>query len=53
MGYKLLGWFVWQRWKRDMRRRVRNVATASAIVLAAGLVVDAVVAAQRQQQRSD
>ena len=53
MGYKLLGWFMWQRWKRDMRRRVRHDVRASAIVLAAGLVVGAVVAVQRQQQRSD
>jgi uncharacterized membrane protein YidH (DUF202 family) len=52
MGYKLLGWFVWQRWKRDMRRRARHVAMASAIVFAAGLVVGAAVAVQRLKQRS-
>ena len=50
MGYKLLGFFVWQALKLYMRQRARGVAGKAAIAgVVIGLIVGAGVVAQRQQ----
>ena len=52
MGYKLLGFVVWQALKLYWRQRIRAIAGKAAIAGAAiGLIVGAAVVAQRQHSR--
>jgi hypothetical protein len=49
MGYKILGFAVWQGGKWYLRRRFHGVGRKAAIALLGGLVIAGGVAAQRQQ----
>jgi hypothetical protein len=49
MGYKLLGFAVWQGGKWYMRRRAGDFARKAAITGVAALAVGGLVVAQRQQ----
>jgi hypothetical protein len=49
MGYKLLGFAVWQGGKWYLRRRMQGVARKAAIGALAAVVVGGLIAAQRQQ----
>jgi hypothetical protein len=49
MGYKLLGFIVWQGAKLYLRRRTSPVARKAAIAGVAGLALGGLVAAQRQR----
>ncbi len=49
MGYKVLGFAVWQGGKWYLRRRMQGVARKAAIASLAALVLGGLVAAQRQQ----
>jgi hypothetical protein len=48
MGYKLLGFLVWQGGKWYLRRRMPDVRRKAAIAGVAGLVVGGLIVAQRQ-----
>jgi hypothetical protein len=52
MGYKLLGFAVWQGGKWYLRRRMQGAARKAAIAGVAGLVVLGAVAVVRQQGSS-
>ena len=49
MGYKLLGFVVWQGGKWYLRRRMQGTARKAAIAGAAGLAVLGAAAVVRQQ----
>jgi hypothetical protein len=49
MGYKLLGFAVWQGGKWYLRRRTQGLRRKAAIAGLAGLVLAGVFVAQRQQ----
>jgi hypothetical protein len=49
MGYKLLGFAVWQGGKWYVRRRMRGAVRKVAIAALAAAVIGAVIAVQRQQ----
>jgi hypothetical protein len=49
MGYKLLGFVVWQVGKRYAKRRFHGARRKIAVATVAAVVVGGVVAAQRQQ----
>ena len=53
MGYKVLGFVVWQAGKWYLRRRMQGVGRKVAIAGLAGLVVGGVIVAQRQHSSSD
>jgi hypothetical protein len=53
MGYKLLGFVVWQGGKLYLRRRISGFALKAAVGGLAALVVAGVFAAQKQQQSSN
>jgi hypothetical protein len=53
MGYKILGFAVWQGGKWYLRRRFQGARRKAAIALLAGLVVAGGVAVQRQQSSHD
>jgi hypothetical protein len=52
MGYKLLGFAVWQGGKWYLRRRMQGVARKAAIGGLAALVIAGLFAAQRQHGES-
>jgi hypothetical protein len=52
MGYKLLGFAVWQGGKWYVRRRTTGVARKAAIGSLAALALGGAIAAQRQQASS-
>ncbi len=52
MGYKILGFAVWQGGKWYVRRRMRGSARKAAIAGAAGLAAVGAVAVVRQQGSS-
>jgi hypothetical protein len=52
MGYKLLGFAVWQGGKWYLRRRTQGLRRKAAVAALAGVVVAGVVVAQRQQASS-
>lgn len=49
MGYKLLGFVVWQGGKWYLRKRVSGAARKAAIAGLAAAVVGGLIAVQRQQ----
>ncbi len=49
MGYKLLGYIVWQAGKWYARRRAREARSSLAAAAVVGLVIAGVVAAVRQK----
>jgi hypothetical protein len=49
MGYKLLGFVVWQGGKWYVRRRLHGAARKAAIAGLVALVVGVAIAVQRQQ----
>ena len=49
MGYKLLGFVVWQGGKWYVRRRIHGAARKAVIAGLAALVVGGLIAVQRQQ----
>jgi hypothetical protein len=48
MGYKLLGFIVWQGGKLYLRRRTERAGRKGAIVVLGALVIGGVLFAQRQ-----
>jgi hypothetical protein len=50
MGYKLLGFVVWQGGKLYLRRRLNGAARKAAIAGLGALVVGGLIVAQRQNQ---
>jgi len=52
MGYKILGFAVWQGGKWYLKRRAQGMKRKAAIAALAGLVVGGLVVAQRQQAAS-
>jgi hypothetical protein len=48
MGYKILGFIVWQGGKLFLRRRTEGAARKAALAGLAGLVVGGMIVAQRQ-----
>ncbi len=52
MGYKLLGFAVWQGGKWYVRRRVSGAARKAALGGLAALIVGGAIAVQRQQHRN-
>jgi hypothetical protein len=52
MGYKLLGFIVWNGGKLYLRRRLNGTARKAALAALAGLLIGGAVIAQRQHQSS-
>jgi len=52
MGYKLLGFAVWQGGKWYVRRRMQGAARKAAIGAVAALVIGGLMVAQRQHGES-
>jgi hypothetical protein len=50
MGYKLLGFVVWQGGKLYLRRRLNGTARKAALAGLGALVVGGLIVAQRQKQ---
>jgi hypothetical protein len=49
MGYKILGYIVWQRWKRSLRVGARSAVRKAAVAAFASLLVGAAIAATQRQ----
>jgi hypothetical protein len=52
MGYKVLGFIVWQGGKLYLRNRSRDIARKAAVAGVAGLIVGGAIVAQRQRSPS-